>query len=145
MLRSLSFPLALLLAASGCSGSQTAAAPDASADAAPDAQTVTTGEPVVLGLGDAVEIGGHEIRFVDVVEDSRCPEDVTCVWEGRAKVRLAASAPGAEPSREVLTLPYGAMTDDERDVWTVGGMTVRLLALSSADASRQVELSVTPG
>jgi hypothetical protein len=32
--------------------------------------------------------GKLKIKFVEVIEDSRCPEGVTCVWAGNAKVKL---------------------------------------------------------
>lgn len=28
------------------------------------------------------------VQFIQVVDDSRCPEDVTCVWAGNAKVQI---------------------------------------------------------
>ena len=28
------------------------------------------------------------IKFVSVVEDSRCPEDTNCIWAGNAKIRI---------------------------------------------------------
>jgi FlaG/FlaF family flagellin (archaellin) len=28
------------------------------------------------------------VQFIEVVEDSRCPEDVNCVWAGNAKVKI---------------------------------------------------------
>ena len=28
------------------------------------------------------------VRFLDVIEDSRCPADVTCVWQGEARVSI---------------------------------------------------------
>lgn len=28
------------------------------------------------------------VQFIEVVEDSRCPEDVDCVWAGNAKVKI---------------------------------------------------------
>jgi hypothetical protein len=34
---------------------------------------------------------GLEVRFLGIVEDSRCPSDVTCVWAGEVKVHLAVS------------------------------------------------------
>ena len=139
MFRSLlPLPLALLLASgSGCSGSQPAISPDV--------QAAATGEPFRLPLGESVQMNGHTLRFVDVVEDSRCPKETTCVWEGRAKVHLSASAPGAASARQVLTLPYASMTDEEQDTWFVGGMTVRILALTPAsdNAPQHVELAVT--
>ena len=32
---------------------------------------------------------GMKIKFLDVLEDSRCPEGRQCVWAGNAKVRIA--------------------------------------------------------
>lgn len=34
---------------------------------------------------------GGEIRFKDVLEDSRCPVDVVCFWEGNARVLLTVA------------------------------------------------------
>jgi len=31
---------------------------------------------------------GFSIKFVEMVEDSRCPTGTTCVWAGNAKVRI---------------------------------------------------------
>lgn len=143
MLRSLlALPLAFLLAAGGCNGSQSSVSANV--------ETAATGEPFLLGLGETVEVGGHSLQFVDVVEDSRCPSDVDCVWEGRAKVQLAASSPDTDEGRQVLTLPYASMTDDESDSWSVGGLKVRvhdLVPYPRADGppaeEPQVRLSVS--
>ena len=29
-----------------------------------------------------------EIKFLNVTNDSRCPSDVTCVWEGEVKISV---------------------------------------------------------
>ena len=147
MLRSLILTPALVLAlASGCSSSQ-----PAPGSASQETQTATTGEPFVLAQGNAVQVAGHSLRFVDVVEDSRCPTGVTCVWGGRAKVRLSASDPDGNEASQVLTLAYDGMTTDESPEWTVGGVVVELLALnpypgsgSAQGAAREIEVSVTP-
>ena len=34
------------------------------------------------------------IRFVELVEDSRCPADVNCVWAGNAKIKVRISKNG---------------------------------------------------
>ena len=39
-----------------------------------------------LLIGDQAKVADIEIRFVEVLEDSRCPKDVNCVWAGEAKV-----------------------------------------------------------
>jgi len=48
------------------------------------------GEEVLLAIGQSVILKGEDlsIEFVDVVEDSRCPRDVTCIWEGQAVCAL---------------------------------------------------------
>ena len=32
--------------------------------------------------------GKITVKFVEIVEDSRCPPDVECVWAGNAKIRI---------------------------------------------------------
>ena len=68
------------------------------------------GEPmrplmVMARLGGAANVAGVSVRPIAVVEDSRCPRDVTCVWAGRLRLRVAISGVAGEP---VLTLgePY---------------------------------------
>lgn len=54
-------------------------------------------ETFALRVGQQVNVGTEPLRlfFDAVTEDSRCPTDVVCVWEGNAKVRLRASTPGS--------------------------------------------------
>jgi hypothetical protein len=46
----------------------------------------------VLHVGEQVTFGNESLRlfFDEVVEDSRCPLQVTCVWEGNARLALRA-------------------------------------------------------
>ncbi|MFD2697991.1 hypothetical protein ACFSQ0_08315 [Mesonia sediminis] len=42
-----------------------------------------------LVLGQSVQVfQEYNLVFDDVAQDSRCPESVTCVWAGEAKVKL---------------------------------------------------------
>jgi hypothetical protein len=43
------------------------------------------GQEFSLSLGQTATINGQalQITFEDVIEDSRCPSDVTCIWAGR--------------------------------------------------------------
>ena len=43
---------------------------------------------VKMGQQKVDKMSGLRIKFVSVVEDSRCPVDVDCIWAGNAKVRL---------------------------------------------------------
>jgi len=49
-------------------------------------QEVGLGQEFQLRPGGTAVIGGEnlEIRFIKIVEDSRCPVGATCIWAGRA-------------------------------------------------------------
>ena len=44
------------------------------------------GDEFSLRVGETAGIKGEQlqIRFLEISEDSRCPRNVTCIWEGRA-------------------------------------------------------------
>ena len=45
----------------------------------------------------AVPAFGIKIKFLSVLEDSRCPEGRQCIWAGNAKVRIAVSQRRQKP------------------------------------------------
>jgi len=79
--------VAALAALAGC-GSSTG--PDVDLEGA----LVTVPVEVTLRFGDDLVVDGTVLRmsFAAVLEDSRCPSDVTCVWEGNAKVEIGIGA-----------------------------------------------------
>ena len=64
------------------------------------------GQQFSLYFGQTAEIKGEklEITFVEIPEDSRCPSDVTCIWEGRVRCRLEMKYQGTY-YEVVLTQP----------------------------------------
>lgn len=44
-----------------------------------------------LPLGRSADNGELQVTFDTVTEDSRCPRDVQCVWEGNAGIRLTVA------------------------------------------------------
>ena len=60
-------------------------------------------EPFSLGGGETavLDTGNLQLTFAEVVEDSRCPEDVDCFWSGQAIIRVLAEQSG-QPSVELL-------------------------------------------
>lgn len=67
-------------------------------DGSPESASVT-GTEFVLKYGEEKVLDGTVVRlnFGDVLEDSRCPKDVTCVWAGNATV-LVGIAAGSGPT-----------------------------------------------
>jgi hypothetical protein len=39
-------------------------------------------------IGQQVDVGGPKVVVLSVLEDSRCPAEVDCVWAGRVKVQV---------------------------------------------------------
>lgn len=115
--------LLLTLATAACSANSTA-------PQGPDLQTadpvvVQAGETLVLHVGEVGSIAGTTIRigFAGVLNDSRCPVDVTCVWEGNAEVRLGFAEAGSGTDWRLLdTTGQGRTTD-------YGGYRVRIVQL----------------
>jgi hypothetical protein len=60
------------------------------------------GDPAVAALGGTAAVGPVRVMPVAVLEDSRCPQAIRCVWAGR--VRLAARVNG-EPAELTLGQP----------------------------------------
>ena len=49
---------------------------------------------VKIPLGETVRLDDVAITFVKVIEDSRCPKNVTCTWQGRIIVQVAVKREG---------------------------------------------------
>ena len=71
------------------------------AGGAPRAAAVGTvpaepGRDVTLRAGQEAQLSTKDltVRYTRLVEDSRCPEHVTCVWSGDAVVAIQLSQPG---------------------------------------------------
>jgi len=68
------------------------------------------------------------VSFLEVLEDSRCPKTVTCVWQGVAKIKAGAIIhPDAAKGYEefvLATYPESARTA------TIGDFRIELLDLS---------------
>jgi hypothetical protein len=69
------------------------------------------GEEISLAIGQKVLITGEnlEVRFKQIVEDSRCARDVTCIWEGRVVSLLQIIQDGV--SQGIMVTQPG-LTDD---------------------------------
>jgi hypothetical protein len=77
----------------------------------PPAPTEQTAGIVFVDLGETADLGGGlRVRPLQVLEDSRCPEDVVCVWAGRVRLSVAISGVGEREinSGEPVATPRGA-------------------------------------
>ena len=97
-------------------------------------------EPFTLKFGRAASIEDEEIviGFADVTEDSRCPVNVTCVWEGQVTISLNISTRGKEPILYSLTSRAG---HDELSLAHIDGYSMTLLKVEPPKTEDKIELA----
>lgn len=86
-------------------------------------------EPFTLSGGQEAFIRSEHLRlqFADVLEDSRCPTQVDCVWTGQARITISVQSAGTDPTTvEFTTNPAPGQTVMEGEV---GQYRVELLSL----------------
>lgn len=74
---------------------------------------------VAAPIGGVARIEGRDIRPLEIVENSLCPADVTCVWAGRLRLKVSI---GGVPGEPVLEL--------EQPFALPGGGAITLVAIS---------------
>ena len=114
----------LMQGMSGCSN-------PAALEAGPSSALLSLPREIVLNYGDNVQLEGTVLRlnFGRVLEDSRCPVDVTCVWAGNAKVEIGIGA-GMGP-----THPLHLNTNAGPRAVTWSGIRVTLLEVTPSPHS----------
>lgn len=72
---------------------------------APAPQAASLNQEIQLAPGEqaAYQQQALSVEFVRVVDDSRCPSDVTCVWAGEVKVQLSTRINAAEAVQHEIT------------------------------------------
>ena len=72
---------------------------------------------------------GLTVRFVEMVEDSRCPKGTQCVWAGNAKIKVEVKRNGAR--KEIIELNTGAKDKSAR----YDGLLIELIDLTPEPAN----------
>ncbi len=57
-----------------------------------------------LNFGTSLSFDDVELKFVEVLQDSRCPKNVTCVWAGEVVVLVDVFKNGNKTTQKKLTL-----------------------------------------
>ena len=86
-------------------------------------------QEIELQVGDqkSADRGRISVKFVSIVEDSRCPMNARCIWAGIAKIKLAVSKGKAAP--RFIELNLGQEPNSAR----VHGYTISLESLTQND------------
>jgi len=111
--------------------------------AAPYSPFQGTQKKLTLGSTQRFEVNGQqvEVTFEQIIEDSRCPKDVVCIWEGQAKLQFAINVPALNLSKKVTpTLRVG---HPELGQVIVGSVGLDLIGLSP-DSPSTNQKAVSP-
>src|SRR5690606_20815520 len=65
---------------------------------------------VKIPLEGSIFLKGVSIKFLEVLEDSRCPDGVSCVWAGRAIVKVEINSNGQTIEKTII---YGKTKPEE--------------------------------
>jgi len=83
--------------------------------------------PVTLGVGDKFELpDGSLLQSVELIQDSRCPADAFCVWQGEALLQFELDGLSF---RRTFTGPDDAVT--VVDGWAIQVLDVQPYPLAS--------------
>jgi len=97
------------------------------------------GATVVLVPGQTARLAnGGGLRYVRLVDDSRCPPDVQCIWAGDAVIALRW-VPASGPARDLQLHFNAAAGPNQMDL---DGRRVTFTGLSRTGA--QASLKVSP-
>ena len=106
--------------------------------ASADPAKALIGKEFSLGIGQTASIEGEKlvIKFKAVLEDSRCPVNVVCVWAGNGKVEFEIL--DIDGQNKTVTLN----TEEEPRVTTLKGHNLKLISLNPP---RIDGVSISPG
>lgn len=68
------------------------------------------------------------VKFVSLIEDSRCPEGINCVWAGNAKIQIKVSK-----GKESKTFDLNTFTEPKAATFT--GYEIKLIELNPKPAT----------
>lgn len=129
--------LSLIIAAAvwGCAGN----APQGEQTRKKEALQVTLDTPFTLSFDQMASVENKKvlIEFADLTEDSRCPVDVICVWEGQVTVVLNISLNRKEMGSLNLTSRAG---HEKLAIADIEGYSIKLEKVEPPKTKDEIEL-----
>jgi hypothetical protein len=96
-------------------------------------------EPILIKLHETLSIDNFDVEFLKI-NDSRCPSDVMCVWEGRASVILRIYN---QTQSQTITLTTGENTTSYMDSYEINLIDVLPYPVSTHDISEEYVATIT--
>jgi hypothetical protein len=85
------------------------------------------GSPITLTEGGGTSVGNDSLVVVlESIEDSRCPANVVCIWQGQATITVSATLQGESLGQREITLEPGQVAPATADL---GGFQITFVSL----------------
>ena len=107
-----------------------------------------------LALGETVQFENATVKFIKVLEDSRCPKEVTCIWAGQARLLVEVTEKGKD-SKEMELLFDGKTDnilyeieeneDEETEGYYLRGISLLPYPVSDTESEIEYVLLVSEG
>lgn len=107
--------------------------------------------PVIVAkvaLGKTVVFEDTSVTFSKVIEDSRCPIDVICVWAGQAKVLITIKSDDTTSEKELIFHGFNFGSENENTLFVsetntfIGYRLSPYPASNMSSAERKYQLEV---
>ena len=96
-----------------------------------------------IALGETIEMGNMVIQFKEVLEDSRCPIGVQCVWEGRVRTVVAVSGDGMTTlEKEIIFGKTKPGEPTSKVIGTTQNLTITAISISPEKTKGMVTTNV---
>ncbi|MDP2919910.1 MAG: hypothetical protein Q8O43_06815 [Dehalococcoidia bacterium] len=94
------------------------------------------GREFTLAIGQSADISGGRlsIKFLDVTEDSRCPKNVTCIWEGRVTCSIELTK---DSQKKTVSLTQPGLSDAAAGQ-SLDGYTAKFTVEPYPEAGKQI-------
>lgn len=93
------------------------------------------GQKVEISRGQTVVVPGTglELTFIRATEDSRCPENVQCIWAGVLVVEIEVKSGNGERKKILITdTPFrGKASTDALPSYVIDGYTIELFSANA--------------
>lgn len=88
---------------------------------------------VIARFGETVTVGGPRVTPLVLIEDSRCPQGVQCVWAGRVRISATLSTPTMKLTRELTLGEPIAVADGKLTLTEVRPVRDKSAGIAPAD------------
>ncbi|GAB5398489.1 MAG: hypothetical protein Aureis2KO_00740 [Aureisphaera sp.] len=85
---------------------------------------------IKMDIDETVTLGEVSITFVKVLEDSRCPKYVNCMWAGQARIEVMISEKGKDTITKEITLGANEASSKNKTFFKKDNYFIKVMALN---------------